>query len=174
MEVHVNQPLIRWATSFVPRALCQRGNKLALQSASRKKPRAGVELCRAAWFNIEVEGRAGAVCAERMEQRALAGAFLLLAVFRALVPRLILGATLLFIFAASIHQLAASRGMGTLRWTYLSGFLAALCGGYFGAGLGLVLMSLIVLDSEKNFRAALVLTNCASARPEAKSISEME
>jgi uncharacterized membrane protein YfcA len=106
---------------------------------------------------------------------AVVGAGLLLIggndVFRALVPWLILAATLLFTCAAPLQRLAARRSEAGRRWAPVSDFVATLYGGYFGAGLGVVLMALIVLEGEavlrranlrKNFRAAVV-TSLAAA-----------
>ena len=110
----------------------------------------------------------------RIAAGAVAGAALLLfggnEVFRTLVPWLILAATLLFAFAAPLHRLAARRGATTGRWAFVSDVFAALYGGYFGAGLGVILMALIVLEGEtalgranlrKNFRAAVVTSVAA-------------
>ncbi|MCA0342124.1 TSUP family transporter [Shinella sp. 838] len=106
---------------------------------------------------------------------ALAGAALLLLggndVFRVLVPWLILTATLLFTFAAPLHRLVGRLAGGKGPRCRFLDFAAALYGGYFGAGLGVVLMALIMLEGEaalrranlrKNFRAAVV-TSLAAA-----------
>lgn len=103
---------------------------------------------------------------------ALTGAVLLLfggnAIFCALVPWLVLLATLLFAFAGQLHRLLVARRVG--RWRFLTDFAAALYGGYFGAGLGVILMALIVLEGDgalgranlrKNFRAAVVTSLAA-------------
>lgn len=68
--------------------------------------------------------------------------------FRHLIPWLMLGATLLFIFGkkligqrpSSVHHDASMR---TLAVASIVLFLAAIYGGYFGGGLGIVLLALL-------------------------------
>jgi uncharacterized membrane protein YfcA len=68
--------------------------------------------------------------------------------FRRLIPWLMLGATLLFIFGkkligqrpSSVHHDAKA---GTLAVASFVLFLAAIYGGYFGGGLGIVLLALL-------------------------------
>lgn len=105
----------------------------------------------------------------------LAGALLLLgtdpAAFGALVPWLLLFATLLFAFSGRLQSFAA-------RWQDRVGpgamveFAFAVYGGYFGAGLGILLMAALTIvgvrdlqiaNAQKNLLAAIVTTISVAA-----------
>lgn len=96
---------------------------------------------------------------------ALLGSFLLLAtptdVFDSLVPFLILGACALLFFQVRIAQLVASGGLQVdsgggwpLRITVL---LASIYGGYFGAGLGIILLALFGIFLSEDIQHANAL-----------------
>jgi uncharacterized membrane protein YfcA len=81
------------------------------------------------------------------------GALLLLAtseqLFYRLIPWLIGGATLLFAFSKQIVQRTAHFGSRTNTALMLvTEFIAAVYGGYFGAGVGVVLMAALALGGE--------------------------
>lgn len=95
------------------------------------------------------------------------GAWLLLAsdegLFMALVPWLLLVATLLFAFAQPLQRLLAQRRPpGPLAAPALQG-LAAVYGGYFGAGLGIMLLAVLALAGGRDIRAMNALKNLLSA-----------
>ena len=101
------------------------------------------------------------------------GAFLLLAtserLFTQLVPALIGGATLVFAFArrlqSAIAKLGATAGAQDEHDRRLIMTLlvpASIYGGYFGAGLGIVLMSIFALGGLTELRRANALKNLLS------------
>lgn len=96
-----------------------------------------------------------------------AGAVLLLvtpeAVFAMLVPALIAAATLVFGFAGRI-QAGVARALGSDHGDYpLARFLAvgptAVYGGYFGGGLGVMLLAVLLMTGREEVRAANALKN---------------
>jgi uncharacterized membrane protein YfcA len=81
------------------------------------------------------------------------GAFLLLAtsevLFFRLVPLLIGGATLLFAFSKQIVQWTARLGThANVALMLITEVLAAMYGGYFGAGVGVILMAALALGGD--------------------------
>ena len=65
-----------------------------------------------------------------------------------MIPWLMLGATLLFIFGKKLignrkPSVRHDASVGTLAWACFFLFLAAVYGGYFGGGLGIVLLALL-------------------------------
>ena len=79
----------------------------------------------------------------------LAGSLLLLvssdAAFSAIVPFLLLFATLVFLFGARIRAWAAGRAGGVAPEGAIGLFLVSVYGGYFNGGLGIVLLALFSL-----------------------------
>lgn len=99
----------------------------------------------------------------------LAGAMLLLVtpakVFSGIVPWLLLFATLLFAAGPSITRRAgnASSGGSTLgKWREPGLLLAAIYGGYFNGGLGVLLMALYSATGESRIHTANALKNLNS------------
>ena len=98
---------------------------------------------------------------------ALLGAWLLLqsdeGLFMALVPWLLLSATLLFAFAGPLQRrLAQRRPPGPARALPLQA-LAAVYGGYFGAGLGIMLLAVLALAGGRDIRSMNAVKNLLSA-----------
>ena len=96
---------------------------------------------------------------------AVAGSFLLLVsdpdFFIALVPFLILFATALFAFGDRLRawlmdRLGDTRGQSAL---YLALFLSSIYGGYFGAGLGIILLAIAQIMGFTNFHIANSIKN---------------
>jgi len=79
----------------------------------------------------------------------LAGSLLLLVTtddaFSAIVPFLLLFATMAFLFGPQIRAFAASQSKGIANEGALGLFLVAVYGGYFNGGLGIVLLALFAL-----------------------------
>lgn len=65
--------------------------------------------------------------------------------FSVLVPFLLLGATLVFLFGERLRQWAAVRSRGVTAEGALGLFAVSLYGGYFNGGLGIVLLALFSL-----------------------------
>jgi uncharacterized protein len=100
------------------------------------------------------------------------GAYLLLKTpahtFRTLIPWLMLGATLLFTFGKKLIGERTSRvshdaSAGTLASASFFLFLAAVYGGYFGGGLGIVLLALLAALGMTNIHAMNALKTLLSA-----------
>lgn len=103
---------------------------------------------------------------------SLGGALLLLrvgnAVFTNLVPWLLLTATLVFAYSETIRRLVLKSGE-TPHWIgVLILVVFSIYGGFFGAGLGVLLLTALILiegggihaaNSQKNIYATLVTTN---------------
>jgi uncharacterized membrane protein YfcA len=92
----------------------------------------------------------------------VAGALLLLwlggAVFGQLVPWLMGSATLLFALAPWLRRVMAGTALGGAGfWPLLLGF--SVYGGYFGAGLGQIMLSAMILSGREDFHAANALKN---------------
>ncbi|MCH8542635.1 MAG: sulfite exporter TauE/SafE family protein [Alcanivorax sp.] len=92
------------------------------------------------------------------------GALLLLAtsntLFRALVPWLLLLATLLFVIAPIVLRRADAVSAG---WLLPGLLLVAIYGGYFNGGLGILLMALFALAGMRSLQHANALKNLVSA-----------
>lgn len=98
----------------------------------------------------------------------IAGALLLDRVgnerFRALIPWLILFATLLFAFGPALQRRLAARvpretRVPALLWQRGGEFLLAVYGGFFGAGLGVMLMAGLQLMGHEDLRHCNLLKN---------------
>jgi uncharacterized membrane protein YfcA len=76
--------------------------------------------------------------------------------FALLVPWLMLGAVLLFTFAGPLRKAAASHSANTIRMGPLLGgqFLLAIYGGYFGAGLGVLMLALFLVTANMDVQTA--------------------
>lgn len=101
----------------------------------------------------------------------LIGAALLLwaggATFNTLVPFLVFAATLLFTFGPAIRNLAEKVSLQSQALTNTIEFLFAVYGGYFGAGLGVLLMAALTIvgirdvqmaNAQKNLLATIIIT----------------
>ena len=96
---------------------------------------------------------------------AICGSLLLLfsdpGVFTALIPFLILAATLLFTFGERINKglvaLAGERGGGGAAFALL--FASSIYGGYFGAGLGIILLAIAQIMGHRDFHVANGIKN---------------
>ena len=99
------------------------------------------------------------------------GALLLLAteerVFLALVPWLILGATLLFAFARPVlrllRRLRPARAVGLTPASFALQAVTAVYGGYFGGGLGIMLLAVLALCGYEDIRVMNAVKNLLSA-----------
>ena len=84
---------------------------------------------------------------------ALVGSFLLLVssddAFNIVVPFLLLGATLVFLFGEQIRGWAASRSRMIAPYGNAGLFMVSLYGGYFNGGLGIVLLALFALQPHR-------------------------
>ena len=100
------------------------------------------------------------------------GGVLLLAtdesLFRALVPFLILGASLLLAFQPRIQRAIAHHGVRSDARTHdhfgtvLATFAASAYGGYFGAGLGIILLAAMGITVEESFTRVSALKQVLS------------
>lgn len=96
---------------------------------------------------------------------ALVGSILLLvseeALFKTLIPFLILVATVLFAYGVKIGSLLTSlfsvRSSSRVLYTCL--FLFSIYGGYFGAGLGIILLAIVQIMGFTSFHVANSLKN---------------
>lgn len=96
---------------------------------------------------------------------AIGGALLMItsdAVFSALVPALIGFATLIFAFGKRLQQ--AVRGLAEGHSGLRVGLVlpATIYGGYFGAGLGVMLMAVLSITGREELRTANAIKNVAS------------
>lgn len=82
-------------------------------------------------------------------------------VFERLIPVLILTATLLFAFGDAIRAklLAAADGTRAGVVVYAGLFLASIYGGYFGAGLGIILLAVAQIMGYNDFHVANAIKN---------------
>jgi uncharacterized protein len=103
---------------------------------------------------------------------ALIGAVLLLLtperMFAFLVPLLIGFATVLFAFAGRIGGWLAARAVadgGVRRWTHSLGALlpVSIYGGYFGAGVGVLLLGVLSVGTGGDYRSANVTKNLVTS-----------
>ncbi len=76
--------------------------------------------------------------------------------FAKLVPYLMLGAVLIFTFAGAVRKFAASRASDKIRLApLLTGqFFLAIYGGYFGAGLGVLMLALFLVTANMDVQTA--------------------
>jgi hypothetical protein len=95
-----------------------------------------------------------------------AGGLLLMAtpeeLFAQLVPALIGLATLIFAFGGSIRRLLRGHEGGSPRLRAAFVFPATVYGGYFGAGLGVMLMAVMTVTGHEDLRTANALKNLCS------------
>lgn len=99
----------------------------------------------------------------------IAGALILLALgggfFARAVPYLMAMATLLFATAPMMRKVMEKRGSGTtgrgLGLTLL--FLAAVYGGYFGAGLGQIMLAILILNGQSDLHHANAAKNAINS-----------
>lgn len=103
---------------------------------------------------------------------AAAGAVLLLVtperVFAAIVPLLLGFATVLFAFAGRISarlRARAAAGGGAHRWThsYAAMLPVSVYGGYFGAGVGVLLLGVLSIGTGGDYRSANVTKNLVTS-----------
>ncbi len=96
---------------------------------------------------------------------AIAGSLLLLvsgqAVFEALIPALVLLATGLFAFGERLRKVMVDSLNGSSTNTVLYGalFVFSIYGGYFGAGLGIILLAIVQIMGFSSFHVANSLKN---------------
>ncbi|MEM8878703.1 MAG: sulfite exporter TauE/SafE family protein [Pseudomonadota bacterium] len=96
---------------------------------------------------------------------AIVGSMLLLvseqALFEKLIPLLILCATILFALGDRIRRVlvGAMEAHSTGTLTYAALFLFSIYGGYFGAGLGIILLAIVQLIGFSSFHVANSLKN---------------
>ena len=81
--------------------------------------------------------------------------------FAVLVPWLLLTATLLFAFGPQLQKLSSSRSNSSALspMVLTLEFAASIYGGYFGAGLGILLMAMLIILEQQDLRAANALKN---------------
>ncbi|MEM7732746.1 MAG: sulfite exporter TauE/SafE family protein [Pseudomonadota bacterium] len=82
-------------------------------------------------------------------------------VFERLIPALILTATLLFAFGDAVRAklLALAGGTRTGMVVYAGLFVASIYGGYFGAGLGIILLAVAQIMGHSDFHVANAIKN---------------
>jgi uncharacterized membrane protein YfcA len=96
---------------------------------------------------------------------ALAGALLLMLtpvrVFATLVPLLLGFATVLFAYAGRISAWLRARGHGQHQWGTIVAWLmpVSVYGGYFGAGLGVLVLGVVSVGTGGDYRSANVTKN---------------
>lgn len=96
---------------------------------------------------------------------AIVGSVLLLwsdpALFEGLIPFLIFVATLLFAFGSQISRSlqAALSGRASITVLYSALFVFSIYGGYFGAGLGIILLAIVQIMGFSSFHVANSLKN---------------
>jgi uncharacterized membrane protein YfcA len=96
---------------------------------------------------------------------ALAGALLLMLtpvrVFATLVPLLLGFATVLFAYAGRISAWLRARGHGQHQWSTIVAWLmpVSVYGGYFGAGLGVLVLGVVSVGTGGDYRSANVTKN---------------
>lgn len=96
---------------------------------------------------------------------AIGGSILLLisdpSVFETLIPFLILLATLLFAFGEQLRNkmMDAAGGTRTGFVVYAALFIASIYGGYFGAGLGIILLAIAQIMGYRDFHVANGIKN---------------
>jgi uncharacterized membrane protein YfcA len=102
---------------------------------------------------------------------AFTGALLLLVtperVFATFIPALMAFATVLFAFAGRISAWLRARGgtNGTQRWSHSIGviFPVSLYGGYFGAGVGVLLIGVLSIGTGGDYRSANTTKNLVTS-----------
>jgi uncharacterized membrane protein YfcA len=91
------------------------------------------------------------------------GAWLLLNtkahIFRGLAPWLILAATCIFACEGRLRARTATGRLDSVRWAMFLQFLIALYGGYFGAGIGILMLTTLGLLEPQNIQLQLGLKN---------------
>ncbi len=117
------------------------------------------------WSNIRALGKSAVALVLVSALGALAGAFLLLALdnpgFRALVPWLLLGATALFAAGPWLKPRRAEgqhAALGRLPGAAVQ-FLTAIYGGFFGAGMGVMMLATLGLTEEGDYHRLNALKN---------------
>ena len=76
--------------------------------------------------------------------------------FALLVPWLMLGAVVIFTFAGTLRRLASSHHADSIRLAPLliGQFFLAIYGGYFGAGLGVLMLALFLVTANMDVQTA--------------------
>ena len=82
--------------------------------------------------------------------------------FALMVPALIGAATLIFAFGKRIQASVKGLGSGSPRLRAALVFPAAVYGGYFGAGLGVMLLAVLTITGREDIRTANALKNLCS------------
>lgn len=95
------------------------------------------------------------------------GAWLLLNtnahVFRGMAPWLILAATCIFACEGRLRALTTTGRLHSIAWAMILQFLIALYGGYFGAGIGILMLTMLGLLEPHNIHLQLGLKNLFAA-----------
>ncbi len=120
---------------------------------------------RAYWGDVQPHKRMLTVMLAISIVGALLGASLLLltppAAFNRLIPWLLLFATVTF--AASPYLMKPHHGPPTHQWwQYLAQFAVAIYGGYFTAGIGILMLALLAFSGLPNFNATNGMKNVLS------------
>ncbi len=93
---------------------------------------------------------------------ALIGAVLLLVtpqtIFERLIPWLLLFATAVFAFSPWLKR-GSTRAPGHAPWQLLAQFCVAIYGGYFGAGMGILMLAILAFSSLPSFNAQNAIKN---------------
>jgi hypothetical protein len=111
------------------------------------------------------DGALGAVLAASLAGGAAGGVLLMLTPERAfalMVPALIGAATLIFAFGKRIQAAVKGLGSGSARLRAGLVFPATVYGGYFGAGLGVMLLAVLSITGREDIRTANALKNLCS------------
>jgi uncharacterized membrane protein YfcA len=98
------------------------------------------------------------------------GAWLLIAIgdkgFRPTVPWLLLAATVLFAFSAQINRLvapiAASGGAATRAFAFVLMAIVSVYGGFFGAGMGIMLLAALAILESGDFHKSNAVKNAVA------------
>ncbi|MBV8374541.1 MAG: sulfite exporter TauE/SafE family protein [Candidatus Eremiobacteraeota bacterium] len=94
---------------------------------------------------------------------SLIGAVLLLVtpsrVFERLIPWLLLFATVIFVLSPWLSRGTAPRQPGHSRWQVVVQFFVAIYGGYFGAGMGIVMLAVLAFSGLPNLNAQNAVKN---------------
>ena len=84
------------------------------------------------------------------------------AAFSAIVPFLLLAATLIFVFAAPLRTWASQNARAVTLYGAIGLIMVSVCGGYFNGGFGIVLLALFSMWGMSNIHQVNGLKNWLS------------
>lgn len=121
---------------------------------------------RAYWFDVQPHRRMLYAMFGLSVVGAILGATLLLitppSVFRRMIPWLLLFATLLFAASPMLSRLREEGEARHAWWQYIVQFFIAVYGGYFTAGIGILMLALLAFSGLPTFNATNGMKNVLS------------